>query len=447
MLRQSRLKPMAFEIVQFPIDASTVTFKENGVAGKRSVLPGGIRVLTEHVPGQRSVALGFWVGAGSRDERPGHEGSTHFLEHLLFKGTSTRSSLDISTLGDFLGGTLNAATARQYTCYYGRVFATDVPQLVELLADMVTDSRLDPEDMETERGVIIEELAASEDDVNEVAENAVLPLIFGDHPLARPVGATIDLVRALDHTALIEHYRAVYKPQELVVTAAGDIDHDELCEMLFELLSKRWDLSDRANGPETPADRRRVADLSFTEGSELFLEHPGRQSDVVLGMPGLVLGDDDEFAFYALDSILGGGTSSRLFQEVREKRGLAYSAYSWGMSWQEGGVFALEAACAPENAQRVARVMGECLDAVACDGVSQAELDTAFNQRRAQLTFAAEGNGFRRNRLGQAELIRGELMSLDESVRRSRLVTPEQVQALAQRLAQGPRSMVIAGSR
>ena len=436
---------MAFETVQFPIDTSTVTFKDNGVAGKRSVLPGGIRVLTEHVPGQRSVALGFWVGAGSRDERPGHEGSTHFLEHLLFKGTSTRTSLDISTLGDFLGGTLNAATARQYTCYYGRVFATDVPKLVELLADMVTDSRLDPEDMETERGVIIEELAASEDDVNEVAENAVLPLIFGDHPLARPVGATIDLVRALDHAALIEHYRAIYEPQELVVTAAGDINHDELCDMLLELLSKRWDLSNRVGRP--PAERRRVADLTFTEGSELFLEHPGRQSDVVLGMPGISLGDADEFAFYALDSILGGGTSSRLFQEVREKRGLAYSAYSWGMSWQEGGVCALEAACAPENAQRVARVMGDCLDSIAHDGVTQAELDTVFNQRRAQLTFAAEGNGFRRNRLGQAELIRGELMSLDESVRRSRAVTPEQVQTLAQRLAQGARSIVIAGPR
>ena len=432
---------MAFSKIDLSLDVPELAFKENGVAGRRSILPGGIRVLTEHVPGQRSVALGFWVGAGSRDEAPGHEGSTHFLEHLLFKGTSTRSALDISTLGDFLGGTLNAATARQYTCYYGRVFSSDLRQLVELLTDMVTDSKLDPQEMETERGVILEELAASEDDVSEVAENAILPLVFGDHPLARPVGATMDLVSALHHSSMIDHYHEVYRPQELVVSAAGDVDHDELCAMLLELLGKRWDLGDGVK----PAPRRRVADLQFTEGSERFIAHEGRQSAVVLGMPGLTLGSKDEYALFALDTILGGGTSSRLFQEVREKRGLAYSTYSWHLNWVEGGVFSMEAACAPESAERVARVMGECLDAIAQDGVSQREIETAFSQRRAQLTFAAEGNSFRRNRLGQAELLRGELIGLDESVSRSSEVTAQDVQALAQRLAAGPRSVVIAG--
>ena len=435
---------MAFEIVQFPIDSTgAVTFKENGVAGQRTILPGGIRVLSEHVPGQRSVALGFWVGAGSRDEAPQAAGSTHFLEHLLFKGTSSRSALDISRLGDFLGGTLNAATARQYTCYYGRVFTTDVPQLVALLADMVTESRLDPADMETERGVILEELAASEDDVSEVAENAALAAVCGEHPLARPVGATMDEVRALDHAHLLEHYRSVYVPSELVVSAAGDIDHEELCELVLEQLSARWDLSNKVGA--APSARRIVADVPYTSGVERTIDHSGKQSAVVLAMPAIRLGDADEFAAYALDTILGGGTSSRLFQEVREKRGLAYSAFAWRLAWQEGGVCAMEAGCAPENTAEVARVMESCLQDIARHGVTQLELDTAFSQRRAQLTFAAEGNSFRRNRLGQAELIRGDLMSIEESVARSRAVTAEQVQELAARLAAGPRSVVIAG--
>ncbi|MCI5826595.1 MAG: insulinase family protein [Arcanobacterium sp.] len=434
---------MSFSTVDFPLAAGEQFFEEDGVLGRRSLLPGGIRLLTEHVPGQRSVALGFWVGAGSRDEAPGSEGSTHFLEHLLFKGTSTRSSLDISTLGDFLGGTLNAATARQYTCYYGRVFATDMPQLLELLVDMFTDSTLDPQQMETERGVILEELAASEDDVSEVAENAILPLVFGDHPLARPVGATMELVSALDHRHMIEHYHSVYRSNELVVTAAGDVDHDQLRQLLLELLGQRWQLDTGA----APAARRRVANLEFTSGGERFIEHPGRQSAVVVGMPGLPLSSDDEFAFYTLDTILGGGTSSRLFQEVREKRGLAYSTYAWGVSWLEGGVVAMEAASAPENARAVAEMMGQCLDDIAAHGVSDHEVETAFNQRRAQLTFAFEDNGFRRNRLGQAELMRGELMSLEESVARSRAVTAADVQKLAQTLAAGPRSTVIAGPR
>lgn len=434
---------MAYTTIEFPLDEPELGFRENGVAGRRSILPGGIRVLTEHVPGQRSVALGFWVGAGSRDEAAGAEGSTHFLEHLLFKGTSGRTSLDISALGDFLGGTLNAATARQYTCYYGRVFSSDVPQLVNLLADMFTDSKLCQEDMEIERGVILEELAASEDDVSETAENAVLPLIFGDHPLARPVGATQELVSALEHSHLLEHYRSVYNPTELVVTAAGDVDHERLCDMLLEELGLRWDLSNKVG--VRPAARRKVDDLVYGDGGERFIEHPGRQSAVVLGMPGLALGDPDEFAMYCLDTILGGGSSSRLFQEVREKRGLAYSTFSWAMSWNEGGVAAMEAACAPEHTAEVGRVMAECLDEIAHNGVTQKEVDTAFNQRRAQLTFAAEGNGFRRNRLGQAELLRGELMGLEESIDRSAAVTVDDVQSLAQRLAAGARSIVIAG--
>ncbi|MDP9800289.1 putative Zn-dependent peptidase [Arcanobacterium wilhelmae] len=433
-----------FSRIPFTADQGDIRFEENGVIGRRSILPGGIRVLTEKVPGQRSVSLALWIGAGSRDEAPGHEGSTHFLEHLLFKGTHNRTAKEISELGDFLGGAMNAATARAYTNYYGRVFADDMPQLLELLIDMVTASRLDEADMELERGVILEELAASEDDVSEVAEQGILPLVWGSHPLARPVGGSRDEVRSLAPEAMRSHYRENYRSSELVVTAAGDVDHDELCAMVLALLRHSgWDLTEGAE----PAPRRRTGDIAYTAGSEKFIEHPGRQTAVVVGMPGLALSDADEQAAIVLDTVLGGGQSSRMFQEVREKRGLAYSTYSWMMSNPEGGLFALEAQCQPEVAREVATVMGECLDEIAANGITEQELLTAFNQRRAQLVFSSETNGFRRSRLGFAELIRGEIWSIEENLRAARGVTREDVQRLAQRLASGPRSLVIAGEK
>lgn len=431
---------MTYEKISLPLNCfDQIEFSESGIVGRRSILPGGIRVISEKVPGQRSASISFWIGAGSRDELQGHEGSTHFLEHMLFKGTKTRSSAEISRLSDFLGGAINAATSRQYTCYYGRVFATDIPQLLELLVDMVTDSVLDPAQMEMERGVILEELAAADDDVNESVETALLPLVLGDHPLARPVGGTKETVAALEHQAMLKHFTENYHGRELVVSAAGDIEHDQLCKMILDLFSKRnWDLT----AGILPNPRRRVAEINYSAGENLVLAHPSRQSAVVIGFPGLQLGSELEITASMFDIILGGGTSSRLFQEIREKHGLAYSVYSWNLSWNEGGIFALEASCAEENTEKVAALMHECLAKIAQDGVTQEELDTAFNQKRAQLVFASETNGFRKNRLGYAELFRGELLSVEENLRLSREVTPQMVQNLAQKLVSSHSSSV-----
>lgn len=435
---------MTFTIQHLPMDRhETITFVEDGIVGQRTILPGGVRVLTEKVPGQRSVSAGFWVSAGSRDEQAGHEGSTHFLEHMLFKGTDTQSAADISALGDFLGGTLNAATARQYTSYYGRVFAADLPQLMELLIDMLTRSTLDAGEMETERGVILEELAASEDDVTDVAEHALLPLVMGDHPLARPVGGTPKTVSGLRHDQMIDHYRMNYQPHEIIFTAVGDVYHRDFCELVQALLlGGGWVLNDDV----LPAPRRRVADIVYPAiGGELRLERPGRQTAVALGWPGLTIDDDREHASMALELILGGGPSSRLFQEVREKRGLAYSTYAWQMNSAEGGAFLLEAQCQPENADDVAGIMTQCLDDIARRGVTQQEMLTAFNQRRAQLVFSSEANGFRRSRLGQSEIFRGDIWSIEHSLEASRKVTADQVQQLALEIIERPRSLVIAG--
>lgn len=417
-----------------------IAFEEDGVIGRRSVLPGGIRLLTEHVPGQRSVSLALWVGAGSGDEAAGREGSTHFLEHLLFKGTGSRSAEEISKLGDFLGGTLNAATARQYTTYYGRVFSGDMPQLLELLIDMFTSARLAAADMELERGVILEELAASDDDVSERAETAVLPLVIGDHPLARPIGGTFETVGGLAHSHLLDHYREYYQPNQLVVTAAGDVDHDELASMIVALTgSAGWDLT---GSPAAPQQR---APITYTGGNTQFIEKPGRQSAVVVAMPGVPLGSHDEPAAIALEYILGGGQSSRLFTEIREERGLAYSAFAWSMAAKEGAVSAMEAHCAPDVTEEVAAIMGECLEDVAANGVTDEEVEIAYRQRRAQLVFAAESNSFRRDRLGQSQLVRGQLRSIGEMLTLSRAVTAKDVQDLAVKSASGPRSQVTVG--
>lgn len=433
---------MSYSKIDFGSDTE-MTWDDNGIHGRRSILPGGLRVLTEHIPGQHSAAVSFWIGAGSRDETAGHEGSTHFLEHLLFKGTPTRSAVQISEESDFIGSGLNAATARTSTDYHGRVFSEDLPTLVDLLADMITSPRLDAKDMELERGVILEELSSSDDDAEDVAANAMLLSVMGDHPVARPIGGTQEIVSALAHSSMREHYRDYYKPSELVITAAGDVDHDELCALAVDRLTAGgWDLTGEAKS----ADRRRYPKVTYSEATVEHREHPSQQAQVSVGMPGLAVADDDEFAAYSLALILGGGASSRLFQEVRERRGLAYSAYAWSMLAEEGGLFAMDAACAPEKAEEVARIMGECLDDIAANGVTQREVDSAFNQRRTALTFRMETNTFRRNRLGRSELGRGELFSVEEQLRLAREVTAEDIRRVAQRLASGPRSMVFVGA-
>ncbi|QOQ39041.1 insulinase family protein [Trueperella pecoris] len=428
--------------LHLPLDLpGTVEFDDDGIPTTRTLLPSGIRVLTQHIPGQKSVSLGFWVGAGSRDESAGAEGSTHFLEHLLFKGTHTRTAAEISALGDALGGTMNAATARLYTCYYGRVFAGDVPDLLTLLVDMFCNSKLDRADMELERGVILEELAAADDDVADVAADAILELVMGKHPLARPIGGTFDTVKALDHDHLLDHYRSNYHAGELVVTAAGDVDHDQLLDLLLtELRSVGWNLEDRR-----PVARRREADVQYAGGGEGAAIRAGRQSAVVVGYPGLPLLDEREEVIVALDTILGGGQSSRLFREVRERRGLAYATYSWQTAYLEGGVAGMTALCAPQNASTVADIMTGALHDIADNGVTDVEIETAFRQRRVRLVFSSESNSFRRSRLGNSELITGRLRSLDEVLEQARAVTGEQVQSLAQDIASSPRSLMIVG--
>ena len=276
--------------------------EQDGSVIRRSVLPGGIRVLTEAMPGQRSTAVGAWVAVGSRDETDGHFGSTHFLEHLLFKGTTSRSALDIAEAFDAVGGEANAATGKEHTCYYARVLDADLPMAVDVIADMVTSSVIDAGELETERGVILEELAMNDDDPVDVAHERFTSVVLGDHPLGRPIGGTPETIRAVPRDAVVEHYRRTYVPHELVVTAAGSVDHDALCAQVLDAVrSAGWALDPQA----VPAARRTgAAEMRGVvpgsgavvlpgpqsvplpgEGRGVTVRRPTEQANVLLGGP------------------------------------------------------------------------------------------------------------------------------------------------------------------
>ncbi|WP_159809029.1 M16 family metallopeptidase [Cellulomonas citrea] len=413
---------------------------------RRSVLPGGVRVLTEQVPGLRSASVGAWVGVGSRDEETGHHGSTHFLEHLLFKGTATRSAQDIAEAFDAVGGEANAATGKEHTCYYARVLDADLPMAVDVICDMVTSARLDVDELELERGVILEELAMNDDDPSDVVHEQFATAVLGQHPLARPIGGTPATIKGVPRQAVLEHYRMHYRPDTLVVTAAGGVDHDVLVDQVQRALQTGgWALDPGAR----PSDRRArpggVPAGLPTDGVQVSVRRPTEQANVIVGGTGLTATDDRRFVLSVLNAALGGGMSSRLFQEVRERRGLAYSTYSFASGHADTGLFGLYAGCTPAKVDEVTALLVLEWEKLAQEPMGGAELARAIGQLCGSLVLGMEDTGSRMTRLGKAELVSGELLSVDESLERIRAVTAAQVQDLAAELAARPRSVVLVG--
>jgi len=437
--------------VDLPLGTAELTFEAAGGATvRRTLLPSGVRVLSEAVPGARSATIGFWVAVGSRDEHPaeaGHPatfGSTHFLEHLLFKGTERRSALDIAISFDAVGGEHNALTAKEYTCYYAKVQDRDLLMAVDVLADMFTSSVLDPDEFENERGVILEELSMAGDDPADVANERFFEAVLGDHPLGRPIGGSPETIRAARRDAVLEHYRANYRPQDLVVTVAGAVDHDRLIERLEPaLVAGGWEL-DRSGAPE--ARRATVPAVLAGRQPVTIVERPLEQVNLLLGVPGLVATDPRRPTLSVLNTVFGSGMSSRLFQEVRERRGLAYSVYSFGAGYSDAGVFGMYAGCAPLKAPTVAALMRAELERVADHGVTAAELERAAGQLGGASALALEDSDSRMSRLGRAELTLGEFQDLDEALRRISLVTADDVRELAADLVTRPWSLVAVGA-
>jgi len=408
----------------------------------RTVLPGGLRVITESLPAVRSASFGIWAGVGSRDEDVSHAGATHYLEHLLFKGTARRSALDISAAIDAVGGELNAFTAKEYTCYYARVLDADLPLAIDVLADMVTGSLLEPSEVEAERSVILEEIAMTDDDPSDTVHEAFGWQLFGDTPLGRPILGTVDSINAITREQIAEHYLARYSPENLVVAAAGRLDHDEVVGLTAEcfapaLQTKAAPVPPRLAGPNGQ-------EVGAGTGVRL-VSRPIEQANLVLGCTGLARTDERRFALGVLNAALGGGMSSRLFQEIREKRGLAYSVYSFTSQHAEVGVWGIYAGCAPAKADEVLAICADEIAKVCDSGLTKEELDRGKGQLRGSIVLGLEDPASRMTRIGKSELVYPNLEAVDEILASIDAVTLDDVRAVAGAILTKPKALAVVG--
>lgn len=399
---------------------------------RRTVLPNGLRILTENVPGAKSVSLGYWFAVGSRDEAEVGEGSTHFLEHLLFKSTKTRSPLEISQTFDAIGADHNAATAHEYTCYFAHLRGDDLPIAIEVLSDMVTSALLKPEEFETERQVIIEELAMSDDDPADAAMTRFIPAVLGDHPISKPIGGTIDTITHADRDAVWAHYQQNYRPEELVIIAAGQVDHESFVNQVQEELKRGgWSFDHEA----APATRRSTAAATTTMTNPVsIVERPIEQVNFFVGTPGINFVDDRRYAISLLAATLGGGMSSRLFQEVRENNGLAYAVNAFHQSFSDVGIFSTYAGTTTKNMLPALDLILKEFDKVRESAITTEELELVRGQHIGALALRSESMSWRMNRLAFAELRSGIFYDYEESVALIQGVTLDEVVDVSQEI-------------
>ncbi|SDR69209.1 Predicted Zn-dependent peptidase [Nocardioides scoriae] len=408
---------------------------------RRTVLPGGLRVVTEHVPGVRSAAVGVFVQVGSRDEAPQLSGASHFLEHLLFKGTPTRTAMEISTAFDEVGGEFNAYTAREYTCYHARVLDEDLPMALDTLGDMLTSSLITPDDVEAEREVILDEIAMHDDDPDDVVHNLFAATAWAGTPLARPIAGTAESIRALTRAQVNGYYRRRYRAGTTVVAVAGNVDHDDVVDCVATAFAGSGFLA-RDAVPQGPRLAERPRPL---RRGEVVTSRPFEQVNVVLGVQGLTRSDPRRLLLSVLNAGLGGGSSSRLFQEVRERRGLAYSVYSFGLGYSDAGMVGVAAGSLPSKADELLRVVRAELAKVAEHGLDDDEVERGKGQARGGLVLSLEDTGSRMTRLGEAELFQRRLRSVDEVLTRIDEITAADVRALAREVFRRPQTLATVG--
>ncbi|MYM20038.1 insulinase family protein [Brevibacterium sp. 5221] len=400
------------------------------------------------MPGLASETVGVWADSGSRDESELTAGSTHFLEHMLFKGTRARTAAQIARTFDRIGGDSNAVTAKEFTCYYARCLVADLGSAVDVLWDMVLDPLLDPGEFERERGVILEELAMAADDPQDVLYEAFDELIYPGHPLGRPIGATKGRIRALDHATLLAHYRGAYTADRLVFVAAGGAEHAEVVERVTTAIAQLRPALLAPPGPAEDQTRPRSARSrpAFSAGVR-SIRRDTEQQGLLYGVDGVSAVSEDRFAFSVLQSLLGGGMSSRLFQSVREEHGLAYSVHCSSSQHADCGDFALYAGCAPESAQRVLELCDAEFRRLAEEAPDAEEVEEVAAQLAASTVLGLESTATRMNRLASAELYGIALRSPEEIVARVRAVSAQDVRALAEALYAGPKALATVGPR
>ncbi len=400
-----------------------------------STLPNGVRVITENMPGIRSCSIGFWVGTGSRMERNDERGITHFIEHLLFKGTGKRSAKDIAEALDSVGGQINAFTSKEMTCYYARVMDRHLPLAVEVLTDMFFNSSFEDESIDKERGVIKEEISMYEDTPDELIHDVFLSAAWPDTPLGAPVIGTADSLDRIDRDMIKAYISRQYVPERVVIACAGNVDHDRLLEALgpaFGVMAKA----------SQPVLARAPGCLT---GRNAHVRKEVEQTQICVGTRGVSAADERNYPLYALNNILGGGISSRLFQNIREDKGLAYSIYSFGSSYSDTGAYSICAGTSPRTAELVTGLIQQEMKSIMTNGVTPEELSRAKEQARGGLYMGLESVSARMNRLGKNLLLLDDIISPETTMKKIDDVALDDIPALAEYLFVKPHIIATIG--
>ena len=394
---------------------------------RRTVLPSGLRIVTEEVPSVRSAAIGIWVNVGSRDETPAVAGASHFLEHLLFKGTTRRTALEISATIEAVGGEMNAFTSKEYTCFYARVIDTDLPMAIDVVSDLITSSIVSALDVDAERKVVLEEIAMRDDDPSDLVHDLYAETYYGNTTLGRPILGTIKSIKEMSRSSVFNYYKKKYLPQDLVVAVAGNIKHKRVVSMVIDALSRDNFLDVKGAPqirPNTPVKTKPMQSVGL-------LTRKTEQAHMFYGMEGVARSDERRFAMGVLASALGGGMSSRLFQEIREKRGLAYSVYAYAQQFAGSGQIGFYAGCNPTKAIEVVEIIREVLANVAENGMSHEEIERAKGAVRGSLVLSQEDSASRMSRIGKNEIVYGQVMGFDDILKAIARVNPSDVREIA----------------
>ncbi|NBD22416.1 M16 family metallopeptidase [Paenibacillus glycinis] len=398
-------------------------------------LSNGLRVVVEYIPTCRSVSFGIWVKTGSRNETPENNGISHFIEHMLFKGTERHNAKDIADLFDGLGGNVNAFTAKEYTCYFAKVLDQHLPIAVDALADMFFNSKMDATELSKEKNVILEEISMYEDTPDDKVHDEASRAAYGDHPLAYSILGLEERLNAMDGDVLRGYMNSHYRIDNTVVSVAGNVEE----AALLELLEKHF------GAFKTTGSELEVTTPVFS-GNYLFHKKKTEQNHICISFPGCSIADPLQYAMILLNNAIGGGMSSRLFQEIREKRGLAYSVYSYHTSYADSGLFTVYAGTAPKQTKEVLDLTLEQMHDLATKGLTDAELQRGKEQLKGSLILSLESTSSRMNRLGKNELMLGRHFTLDQMLERIDAVQMGDIREVTKRILSVPFSVAMVGS-
>ena len=391
-------------------------------------LSNGLRVIAEKIPHFRSVSVGLWIGTGSMLETRGENGLSHFIEHMLFKGTQQRSAMQVAEEMDAIGGQVNAFTSKECTCYYAKVIDEHFEKALDLLSDMLLHATFNPQDLEKERSVILEEIAMTEDTPEDLVYELLSEAYFGDHALARPILGPAEVIRSVTREQILAFHRRHYRPDNTVLAVAGGYELDQLRELAGRYLGA-W---------AAPAQAQKAEPFAGCAQQVRIKRKDIEQVHVCLGYEGIATGADEAYPMAVFNNIFGGGMSSRLFQKIREEMGAAYSVYSYPTSYPDCGVYAIYAGTSIQQAQQVVDEIRRQVDRFLADGFTDREFTQARDQLKGGYILGLESTSSRMSALGRSKLLLGYANEIDEVIRRIERVTPQDVMSVARRILESP---------